>query len=644
MENVADAISQMLMSMKHRGPNHGGVRRIIVNDRRTSSLIMGHTRLSIIDLSSAGHQPMHDPETGNWIVYNGEIYNFREIREELDQRAVTGESEAMGRDRSVWRSRTDTEVILKAYAEWGRACVDKFRGMFAFALWDASRQELWCVRDRLGIKPFYYTIQPDTFAFASEVRTLLASGIVAREVDLTGLESFLRFGAVQEPCTIVKGVHGLLPGHWLRVNTSGEIVEEHCYWSLYNAFTDQKSLLSTTETKFELRRLFEEAVQLRLISDVPLGAFLSGGIDSSAVVALMTHARSCPVKTFSVVFREKDKQNWNEAAYSSLVARKFSTAHTEIDLTEDQIFQWIPDALASMDQPTMDGINTWVISKVTREAGVTVALSGLGGDELFAGYPSFKRALLMERSVWKAIWRLPRRARTALARCMNVCAGNDMRIQKLADLLASSGSALDLYNASRNLFPSQILTRLLCTLPRKNNPEHVDNKLNAEVMDWVNTISCLELSGYMANMLLRDTDVMSMAHSLEVRVPLIDHKLVEFVASLPGESKLKDVRLPKPLLVEAMGDDFPDQIARRPKMGFTLPFEQWMRGPLKGEMEDVFYGSWFEPGIHESAVKRVWQAFLKGKHGMTWSRPWALFVLAKWCQRNRVALPSSSLT
>ena len=584
---------------------------------------------------------MCDPQTGNWIVFNGEIYNFQDIAHRPELR------------HKKFHSRTDTEVVLKAYAQWGRECLDKFRGMFAFALWDAQKRELWCVRDRLGIKPFYYSARPGFFVLASEVRALLASDTVAREINPTGLQSFLNFGAVRDPLTIVRGVYSLLPGHWLRVSAGGEIIEDHCYWSLLDVFTSAARRRPSGPFRSrrtcgpclepavrELRSLLEEAVGLRLISDVPLGAFLSGGVDSSAVVALMARASSRPVKTFSVVFGEEGKQDWNEAPYSRVVARQFATDHTEIDLTEEKILRWIPDALAAIDQPTMDGINSWVVSKVTKEAGVTVALSGLGGDELFGGYPSFGQARRVGAKAQVLAGRLPARLRHFAVGCTLAATRNSIAGQKMAELLESGGSIVDMYAAGRTLFTKRALTRLLEPGPQTGaspmgcGPCAPHSRLSD--LDHFNAISYLEMSDYMANMLLRDTDTTSMASALEVRVPLIDHRVVEFAARLPGHAKRNGADAPKPLLVAALGSDLPRSVSRRRKMGFILPFERWLRGPLQQLASEHLARArvWKATGIDSTEVTRLWKVFLRGNPEVTWSRVWALCVLSDWCRRN----------
>jgi asparagine synthase (glutamine-hydrolysing) len=356
------------------------------------------------------------------------------------------------------------------------------------------------------------------------------------------------------------------------------------------------------------------------VSDVPLGVFLSGGMDSSALVALMSQIGEQRPKTFSVVF---DEAELSEERHARAVAQRFQTEHCEIRLSEQQLIDMLPEALAALDQPTMDGINTFVVSKAVKNAGVTVALSGLGGDELFAGYPSFRRALKFAA--------LPKASRRVLRAAAGVvprqAMSGSVRSQKFRDLAASGGSAEEVYRITRQLFATAV------------SPQ-IKTDVNGNT-DVVNAMSRLELEGYMANTLLRDTDTMSMAHSLEVRVPFVDVKLVDYTLSLPGEWKLdhRPNGVPKPLLAEAIADLLPRDFLARRKMGFTLPFAQWMQGRLRHEISAVLENSSVsDAGLVVNEVRALWRRFLQRPRAVGWSRPWSLFVLARWCAINQVAL------
>jgi asparagine synthase (glutamine-hydrolysing) len=578
---------------------------------------LGVRRLAIQDLSPAGHQPMHEPATGNWLAFNGEIYNFRVLREELEK---------LGHR---FLSTGDTEVLLAAYGEWGENCVAHLAGMFAFAAWDAQRQKLFLARDRLGVKPLYYFEAPNLFLFGSEVRSLLATGLVPRRPSQEGVASYLAFGAVQDPLTIVEGVHSLPAGHSL-IWENGKLKLRR-YWSLAEVAARPPATESPEEAVRAIRNRLTEAVSQRLISDVPLGIFLSGGVDSSSVVVLAREASEFLPDTFSVVFENSEL---SEADYSSRVARVFGCRHHEIKLTEEGLREEIPNALAAMDQPTMDGVNTYVVSKATKQAGITVALSGLGGDEVFAGYSSFVSVPRMMAFRRYAGWMEP-----LGAGLQGVLAGG--RANRYTKLVALGGGQYPgnhPYFLSRALFLPPAVRSLSPYFAARNG--HLSEACGLDMLaesvrslDPVNQVTVLEGSTYMANMLLRDGDCMSMAHSLEIRFPLLDHRLWEYVLPLAGKLKL-DPRLPKPLLLRAAGEKLPEEIYLRPKMGFTLPFAHWLRNGLGPAVEKELSGSRsLQPMPFDPAeARKVWRAFLAGK--TTWSRPWALYVLKNWMQQN----------
>ena len=592
---AVQVVERMNASLRHRGPDDNGVWSAGTPDGRVA---LGNTRLAIIDTSSAGHQPMLDPETGNCITYNGETYNFKSLSKSI---------------RLNPRSQSDTEVVLNAYSAFGTDVFSKLRGMFALAIWDNQTRELILARDRFGIKPLYYHVSQNLFLFASELRALIATGLVPRKLSCAGLDSYLANGSVAAPLTIVEGVRQLLPGHYLKVRSNLE--------TTITKFAEDHTPASTRaqtrdEAVAQLRAELEESVRMHLVSDVPLGVFLSGGMDSSALVALMSRVSDQKPKTFSVVFEETELSEEN---YSRLVAQRFQTDHCEIRLREDQLLEMLPDAIGALDQPTMDGFNTFVVSKAVKNAGVTVALSGLGGDELFAGYPSFRRALRLA-SLPKASKQVLRAAAGVGRHVLN----GSVQQQKFWALAGSDGSPEEVYRISRQLFANGSATK-----PNGNG-------------DVVNKISQLELEGYMANTLLRDTDAMSMAHSLEVRVPFVDAKVVDYALSLPGEWKLDQHQnaVPKPLLADALSDLLPRDFLARKKMGFTLPFEKWMQGRMRAEISSVFGNErqLSEAGLIADDVRELWARFLRAPRAVGWTRPWSLFVLARWCRINRVTL------
>jgi asparagine synthase (glutamine-hydrolysing) len=608
------ALERMMRALHHRGPDDRGL--WLAPEVENVTVGLANTRLAILDLSPAGHQPMLDQATGRCLTYNGEVYNFLDLREEL--------SETVGE----WRSHTDTEVVLKAYQQWGIAGLERLRGMFALALWDAPAGKLLLARDPLGIKPLYYYLTDELFIFASEIRALLASGLVPHKLSQPGLASYLETGSVEAPATIIEGVRSLLPGHYLSVSPREQSlhVEGAGYGRELGAGRFASPPSKRNDAVMQLREILEDSVQRHLISDVPLGVFLSGGIDSSALVALMSRVAGERIKSFSVIFAE---EKFSEASHARLIAERFGTEHQEIPLSEDGLLALLPEALDAVDQPTMDGINTFVVSKSVKQAGITVALSGLGGDELFAGYNTFHRGRQLQ-----SLARVPRPLRRAAAAVGQSVLSNSVQRKKFWELMASDGSPRAAYDVTRQLFDAREVQSFLYDAPTQTAPA-----CEEEAHDIINAVSRCELEGYMVNTLLRDTDFMSMAHSLEVRVPFVDTAVVDFVLKLPGAWKVNGGRA-KPLLQDALNPPLPDEITQRPKMGFTLPFEHWMQSRLRDEMTLVFQDERrFEAlGIRPQRVQETWRRFLEHPRRVGWSRPWALYVLARWTELHGVSL------
>jgi asparagine synthase (glutamine-hydrolysing) len=624
--DVARVAAQMRVGLKHRGPDDCGL-------LSAEHCALAHTRLSILDPSPAGHQPMGSSEGRYWISYNGEIYNYRDLRKEInDQSPLPFADVRHDGEAQSWRSNSDTEVILRMYARHGLEFLPKLRGMFAFAIWDQVKERLIMSRDALGIKPLYYYQGNNFLIFASEVRSLLASGLVPRVLSDTGLQSYLHFGSVQDPLTVVAGVHSVIPGECLTVQRNAGTLGLTSY--RYQQTTEGMPRPETRRAAVAvLRQLLEESVLRHLVSDVPIGAFLSGGIDSSAVVALMHRVTKCPPKTFSVVFKELE---YSEARYARLIARKLGTDHREIMLHEDDLLEILPSALASMDQPSIDGVNTFVVSKAVKEAGISVALSGLGGDELFAGYPSFQRARQL-RNIGIA----PLFIRRYLAMAGRLVLNGSPRRKKICDLLDSDCSPYAAYAISRRLFAGEEIVKLLND-PRPPKSGTLKYQTRSEVScyeaDRINAVSNYELKGYMTNTLLRDTDQMSMAHGLEVRVPFVDQHIVNYVLDLPGRWKLSGNR-PKPLLVDALDGLLPEEIWRRPKKGFVLPFQRWMQSGLRADVSEELSNrkEIASLGLDADAVCAIGNAFEKDPIRQPWSRPWAFYVLKKWCSFNHIS-------
>jgi asparagine synthase (glutamine-hydrolysing) len=615
----AEILEQATRSLAHRGPDDGGAVILRGSQQQAIEIGLGNRRLAILDLSPLGHQPMNDPASGNWIVYNGEVYNFRDVRTKLEREGV------------YFNSLSDTEVILKAYGRWGEQCLHEFRGMFAFAIWDAQRQRLFVARDPMGIKPLYYYSSDRYFMFSSEVRTLLGTGLVPRRIDPAGLVSYLTFGSLYDPNTLVEKVNSLSAGHYLTWD-KGQVTQTE-YWDLVSPEVAPEK--SRNELETSVFEMLDESVRMQLVSDVPVGVFLSGGIDSSSLVGILSR-NGVRASTFSIVFREAD---YSEAEYSRAVAEQFRTDHHEITVSQSDFLAAIAPAIHAMDLPTVDGANTYFVAEKTRAAGVKVALSGLGGDEVFAGYSSFTTVPQMERfdNVWE---QLPGGVSRTLANVFAAVAPSNDQTRKLTALARNGGKTVHPYFLSRMLFTPEQLNKLLpdmkcdsTVFQRTAKPLH-ESLSRTQSLDAINRVSYLEARCYMLNTLLRDADFMSMAHGLEVRVPLIDHRLAQRMLALPGSWKL-DAGTSKPLLVRALAGQLPNKVVNRPKRGFTLPFEYWLRGDLRPIVEDTLSkigGGVLGTMISQSAARQVWDDFLRGR--TSWSRPWSLYVLQSWCRQH----------
>jgi asparagine synthase (glutamine-hydrolysing) len=617
-------VERMVARLGHRGPDARAIEPV---GGDLSAVSLGHARLAILDLSPAGRQPMVDAETGTWITCNGEVYNYAELRPTLSD-SPRG-----------WISKTDTEVVLRAYARWGRDCLDRLDGMFAFAIWDAQQKVLFLARDRLGIKPLYYYAGDGFFIFASEVRALLTSGLVPPRLDPVALWQYLTYQSIPAPRTLLQGIRALPAGSWLTVDHTGKIREGR-YWDSLQHASPAARTATEPEGRHRVAALLRDAVTSHLVSDVPLGAFLSGGIDSSAVVALMREAGQIP-RTFSVVFPEK---NYDEAQYARQIAKRFHTDHSEILLTERELLDQLPDALAAMDQPTGDGINTYVLARAVRSSGVKVALSGLGGDELFAGYPSSNRLGRVARGL--RLWGYsPAAVRTLAGKGIRALGRSSVAATKAAAVVESDGTIAATFPVMRQVL-SVRQRRTLLREPWLGLADGTPDPYVSLLRDayksapWagpLTQVAYAEGRTYMHDVLLRDTDQMSMAHALEVRVPLLDHRLVEYVMGL-ADSHKRPGETPKRLLVESLKGLLPEDIVQRPKQGFTLPFDPWMRGALRGFCEDRLSATRVESRglFRPQEVQSLWRAFLDGRADVSWSRLWVLVVLEEWLERNGV--------
>ena len=606
--NVADrqVAERAAAALHHRGPDDHG----IYASREPQPVLLANTRLAIIDLSEAGHQPMSTADGRYWIVYNGEVYNYQEVRAQLLD---------IGHR---FRSDSDTEVVLHAYVEWGERCLERLRGMFAFAVWDRQQAKLFAARDRLGIKPLYYA-EPGggRFVFGSELKALLASGLVEPRLNHPALHHYLSFYAVPSPYTLLEGVEALPPGHYLTFQAGRLRVQQ--YWWLPAAEPLQAD---AHEIALRLRALLEESIRLRMIADVPVGAFLSGGVDSSAVVALMTRASGERLRTFSVGFGAEGEA-LDERSAARVLAERYGTEHTEVVITGREVRELLPDMIRALDQPSGDGLNTYLVSRAAARH-VKVALSGLGGDELFAGYPQFRLFQQSDRA--RGVWaRLPGLAQDVARRSASLAQPVERALTWLdGDLLARYERVRILYSEldKQALYTPE--TMLAMAAP-ESSLKYLARYVHPAESGSIAQLTRLEIKNYMAHTLLRDTDAMSMAHSLEVRVPLIDHKLVEFAMGIPPGLKLNNGQ-GKWIFAEALRDVLPAEVLRRPKRGFEMPVAAWMRGELRDVLEDVFSRESIERrGLFRTeAVEAVYAHFKAGSG--PYMRAWALAVLELW--------------
>ena len=626
----------MAAVMQHRGPDGEG---FLANDPRAPGLALAMRRLSIIDLPG-GQQPIWNEARDVAVVFNGELYNYRELRERLTR---------LGHG---FATQSDTEVLVHGWEEWGEECLTELRGMFAFAIADfrkhyTSGPVLFLARDPLGIKPLYYAQTGEGFAFASEVGALMASGITAKRISQDALTSFLLFGSVSEPVTMYESVFSLPPGHrvLLYVPDRRRLPRPHPWWDPRRspAAKDTRRPRNFAAAATALRPLLEDCIRAHLIADVPVGLFLSSGLDSSAIAALAAR-KHAGIQSFTLAFPGTP---FDESALTRIVAERCGTRHTEIPLAGDAIPARLDEALAALDHPTMDGINTYFVSWAARQVGLKVALSGLGGDELFAGYSTFADTPKLARLTGVAQF-VPATLRDAASGVLRSLFASGRTPDAARKALAAWRNPQRLphpYFFSRALFPPGEIDKLIDPRFRPSALAADGYTLEPTWLGWlqlavdearhqepVAAVSWLEMRTYMASTLLRDTDSVSMARSLEVRVPLLDTPLVEFVMALPDSARQKR-GVQKALLVEALGDLLPTEIRSQKKRTFTLPWEQWLRGPLKSCMEESFrsIAPLLAAFVKPEGVQFVWRSFLNGK--TSWSRPWALFVLNEWSRR-----------
>lgn len=611
INHSTDLIQKMNGVLAQRGPDAGGT-------FLDNFIHLGHQRLSIIDPVAASNQPFKSVDGRYVLVFNGEIYNYQEIRNQLTDYS--------------FKTNSDTEVLLAAFIQYGENCLRLFNGMFAFAIWDTVKRELFIARDRLGIKPLYYVLNNEQLIFSSSIKAILETDLIHRRISEEGLVDYLRYQTVHAPYTIIEGVFMLMPGQHLTVS------EEHeprfkTWWKPTQDYVRASN--SITEVQRTIREKLTQSVSLRMVADVPFGAFLSGGIDSSILVALMSREHGQKIDTFSVAFKEAE---FSEAIYARQVADLYKTNHHEIELGVDAFKEMIPEAFSHMDHPSGDGLNTYVVSKKTREAGIKMAVSGLGGDELFGGYSIFNQVPSLQSKKWLSSF--PVYLRKPAGQLNHLLKGT-VESAKVKEILSAPNFDLEyVYQYYRQVTMDDQIRGLLKvnSLPESAVLLSVHDQVGFNKEGWglpaLSRISVAEITTYMQNVLLRDADQMSMANGLEVRVPFLDHELVAYALGIRDE--IKKPATAKKLLVDSFKDLIPEAIYNRPKMGFVLPYEIWMKNELKAfcferlnELKKISY-------FREQGIDAYWQQFLTGNKQVTWSRIWPLVALGDWIKHNGI--------
>lgn len=607
--DLREAVGGMKEALRHRGPDDSGT--FVSADGRVG---LGHTRLAIIDLSAAGHQPMSNESAHVWITYNGEIYNFLALRRDLMKCG------------HAFKSLTDTEVLIHGYEQWGiEGLLGRLRGMFSFAVYDCRGTPPGCgrlviARDRLGQKPLYYCYLDGVLVMASEIKAILASGLVRAEIDPEAVRLYLHLGYIPAPRTIYRSIAALRPGYYLVLDERGPA--EHRYYDLSRAYLENSlSSISEAEAVERVHSCLVDTMRCHLISDVPVGVFLSGGIDSSSLVVAMREAGCAAIRSASIVFPGTD---YDESFFSRAVADRYRTDHTEVEVRDRDLTDHMERILAAMDQPTIDGVNTYFIASAAAQAGLKVALSGVGGDEMFWGYPSFRQIPRLKR-LYDVLASVPL-GRTLASGLLRT--GVSPRAAKISSIASGDGSISSIYGTYRQVFGADQISDLL----GGDFAAGATGSLTADACppsdlrsdNTLSQIGFLETTRYMANQLLRDSDIFSMAHSLEVRAPLVDHVMVELVAGLPACWKAGN-GISKSLLIKALGDDLPETIVNRHKRGFVFPFDMWLRNGLREFTEANLSGS---SSLKKAPVGRILDGFYG--HRVHWSKVWSLVVIGHW--------------
>jgi asparagine synthase (glutamine-hydrolysing) len=608
-------VAAMCDTIAHRGPDDSGT-WTSAGDR----VALGHRRLAIVDLSPAGHNPMPNEDGTVWITYNGEVYNHAALREEL---------EAKGH---VFRSRTDTEAILHLYEEEGPACVERLEGMFGFAIWDSRRRELFLARDRLGVKPLYYALTPSGLVFGSEIKAIIEHPQISPDLDEEAFGHYLTFVSTPAPLTMFKGVRKLAPAERMTVSADGTVRSDIWWDPMASGIGREVAGMREPELQERLIGLLRDSIGKRMMSDVPFGVFLSGGVDSSTNVALMSELTDDPVRTYSVGFKQHEK--YNELEWARRVAQQFGTDHHEIVIDEDDLVEFLPEMIHHQDEPIAD----WVcvplhfVAKLARQDGTIVVQIGEGSDELFHGYQGYIDAVERRRRYWEPFQRVPRGVRRAIGRSAVAASRRTGRLGFHAAYIDDAARGRQPFWGGAIAWQGHLKSQLLANgHGRQDSYEVVERLWNGAGpdADLLQRMTYLELRQRLAELLLMRVDKMLMATSVEGREPFLDHQLVEFAMALPPEFKVRD-GVGKILLKQAVDGLLPHDLVYRKKMGFGAPVSEWFRSDL-GERAQraIRESSLAERGLIDyDMVDRLWEAH---RSGQEWSfQLWNLYNVSAW--------------
>ncbi|MFL6304340.1 MAG: asparagine synthase (glutamine-hydrolyzing) [Candidatus Sulfotelmatobacter sp.] len=628
-DQIETSLRGMLDAQAHRGPDDSGS---VLISTGGGMLGLGNRRLAIQDISPFGHQPMRNENTGDVLVYNGEIYNAPDLKKILQNAGHR------------FRGHSDTEVLLRAYEEWGIECLDRLRGMFAFVLWDARRSRLVIARDHFGIKPLYYAKANGCVACASEVQALTKCGLIAAEVDRRALAGYLAYGGVQEPLTILANVFALPRGSWKEFDFTGNVTGGGRYWKLPRLRRSAEAQ-PLSEIIEEGRMLLQNAIKRHLLSDVRIGVFLSGGLDSTAILGLAQNREAgSPIEAFTVSF--PDRPNDDESEIAQATAARFAAPFNQCQISDRTALRWMADALARIDQPSMDGFNTYVVARAAREQGIVVALSGLGGDEMFGGYNLFRR---VPRTYNFMSWLnpLPEQLRNA-ASMLATAFSSQVARGKAEEIVAADPGLIGIYFHYRRLLSNSNLAAMGMNAKDLDLSEDLqlrecryqDSYLPG---DQVASVGRLDSSFYLQNILLRDSDVFGMANSLEIRVPFLERDLAEWALGLPGNVLLPRGAPQKYLLRKMCSSLYTSAQLKQPKRGFALPFAAWLQGPLRELVEENLRSLRLSGLLDPRGIDLLRKMFDMEPNGPAWSRVWALVVLGTWLQKQQCLMPQTAV-